>query len=65
MQSLLAEAFRLHLLSGLEDELRLAMSHAGLRTPITSLRHYGGVLPRTSEIVETALQVESARGAVA
>ena len=49
----------------LEDELRLAMSHAGLRTPITSLRHYGGVLPRTSEIVETALQVESARGAVA
>jgi pyruvate/2-oxoacid:ferredoxin oxidoreductase alpha subunit/NAD-dependent dihydropyrimidine dehydrogenase PreA subunit len=38
----------------LEDELRLALSHAGVaRTPrIDHVRHYGGVLPQQQEIVE-------------
>jgi pyruvate/2-oxoacid:ferredoxin oxidoreductase alpha subunit len=39
----------------IEDELRLALSHEGLQAPIESLRHYGGVLPRSAEIVERAL----------
>jgi pyruvate/2-oxoacid:ferredoxin oxidoreductase alpha subunit len=38
----------------LEDELRLAVSHAGFQAlpPINRLRHYGGVLPQQHEIVE-------------
>jgi pyruvate/2-oxoacid:ferredoxin oxidoreductase alpha subunit len=38
----------------LEDELRLALSHAGAgsRIPIDHLRHCGGVLPAQREIVE-------------
>jgi pyruvate/2-oxoacid:ferredoxin oxidoreductase alpha subunit len=38
----------------LEDELRLALSHAGFqgRLAIDNLRHYGGVLPQQQEIVE-------------
>jgi len=37
----------------LEDELRLALSHAGVQRPpeIESVRHYGGVLPQQDEIV--------------
>lgn len=37
----------------LEDELRLALSHAGIRDypEIESIRHYGGVLPQMDEIV--------------
>jgi len=37
----------------LEDELRLALSHAGVggTLPITSVRHAGGVLPAQDEIV--------------
>jgi pyruvate/2-oxoacid:ferredoxin oxidoreductase alpha subunit/NAD-dependent dihydropyrimidine dehydrogenase PreA subunit len=36
----------------LEDELRLALSHAGVAPPpITSVRRLGGILPRESEIV--------------
>lgn len=37
----------------LEDELRLALSHAGLNNhpPIESVRHYGGVLPQMDEII--------------
>ena len=36
----------------LEDELRLALSNAGLAPPpIESVRHYGGILPQTAEIV--------------
>jgi len=37
----------------LEDELRLALSHAGITgtLPINSLRHHGGVLPSQDEIV--------------
>ena len=47
----------------LEDELRLALSHAGLAPayPIESLRHFGGVLPQPGEIVErvTAQEVHA------
>ena len=43
----------------LEDELRLAVSHAGLRLPpLSSVRHFGGVLPQESEIVAKALATE-------
>jgi pyruvate/2-oxoacid:ferredoxin oxidoreductase alpha subunit len=40
----------------IEDELRLALSHAGGPMPeIQHLRHYGGVLPRQEEIVACVL----------
>ena len=36
----------------LEDELRLALSHAGApQRPIDNLRHFGGILPSQEEIV--------------
>lgn len=42
----------------LEDELRLALSHAGVAPPpIHSLRRMGGVLPQEQEIVERVLGV--------
>jgi pyruvate/2-oxoacid:ferredoxin oxidoreductase alpha subunit len=38
----------------LEDEIRLALSHAGIAPPlIRHLRHSGGVLPQVREVVET------------
>ncbi len=41
----------------LENELRLALSHAGIATPpISSVRRYGGVLPEQSEIIAGVLQ---------
>lgn len=41
----------------LEDEVRLAASHAGLALPpILGVRRYGGVLPSVSEIVERVLE---------
>jgi pyruvate/2-oxoacid:ferredoxin oxidoreductase alpha subunit/NAD-dependent dihydropyrimidine dehydrogenase PreA subunit len=42
----------------LEDELRLALSHAGLRDhpPIESVRRFGGILPQQSEIVGHVLR---------
>jgi pyruvate/2-oxoacid:ferredoxin oxidoreductase alpha subunit/NAD-dependent dihydropyrimidine dehydrogenase PreA subunit len=41
----------------LEDELRLALSRAGLPTPsIEAVRHMGGVLPQQAEIVAALLQ---------
>jgi 2-oxoglutarate ferredoxin oxidoreductase subunit alpha/2-oxoisovalerate ferredoxin oxidoreductase alpha subunit len=49
----------------IEDELRLALSHAGLAAPISSLRHYGGVLPRADEIVDAALGLTVAEGVLA
>ncbi len=50
----------------LEDELRLALSHADLRLPpLTSLRHQGGVLPRAGEIVDHAAGLVAREGAVA
>jgi 2-oxoisovalerate ferredoxin oxidoreductase alpha subunit len=41
----------------LEDEMRLAMSHAGLRwtAPIENVQRYGGALPSHQEIVERVL----------
>jgi pyruvate/2-oxoacid:ferredoxin oxidoreductase alpha subunit len=37
----------------LEDEMRLALSHAGITPPpISSVRHYGGVLPAQDEILD-------------
>ncbi|MBN2369856.1 MAG: 3-methyl-2-oxobutanoate dehydrogenase subunit VorB [Vicinamibacteria bacterium] len=49
----------------LEDELRLALSHAGMRLParIESLRHYGGVLPQLHEIVDVVLPDALSAGA--
>jgi pyruvate/2-oxoacid:ferredoxin oxidoreductase alpha subunit len=36
----------------LEDELRLAVSHAGLKTPpIEHVRRHGGILPSQQEIL--------------
>jgi 2-oxoglutarate ferredoxin oxidoreductase subunit alpha/2-oxoisovalerate ferredoxin oxidoreductase alpha subunit len=46
----------------LEDELRLAISRAGIRTPaIESLNRYGGVLPSHDEIVEQVSRTTRAR----
>ena len=43
----------------LEDELRLAVSHAGLAVPpIESVRHMGGVLPQSGEVVKAVLSRE-------
>jgi len=37
----------------LEDELRLALSHAGVAPPpITHVRHQGGILPQLDEVVQ-------------
>jgi hypothetical protein len=38
----------------LEDEVRLALSHADVRDapPISHVRRYGGVLPQQQEIVD-------------
>jgi pyruvate/2-oxoacid:ferredoxin oxidoreductase alpha subunit/NAD-dependent dihydropyrimidine dehydrogenase PreA subunit len=48
----------------LEDELRLALSLAGVAPPpIHAVRHYGGVLPQHREIVDRVTGViEAARG---
>jgi pyruvate/2-oxoacid:ferredoxin oxidoreductase alpha subunit/NAD-dependent dihydropyrimidine dehydrogenase PreA subunit len=42
----------------LEDELRLALSRAGIHAlpPIDSVRHFGGVLPTQQEVVEAVLK---------
>jgi pyruvate/2-oxoacid:ferredoxin oxidoreductase alpha subunit len=43
----------------LEDELRLALSHAGIAPPpIDHVRHYGGILPQQGEIVDEVLRGE-------
>ncbi len=46
----------------LEDELRLALSHAGVGAPppIHNVRHYGGVLPQQQEIVSAVRSLEEA-----
>jgi pyruvate/2-oxoacid:ferredoxin oxidoreductase alpha subunit/NAD-dependent dihydropyrimidine dehydrogenase PreA subunit len=49
----------------LEDELRLALSHAGVTSPpeIHRIQHYGGVLPQQREIVDyIAALVEADHG---
>ncbi len=44
----------------LEDELRLALSHAGIAPPrIDHVRHMGGILPQTREIVDRVLDVSA------
>ncbi len=41
----------------LEDEMRLALSHAGITPPpLSSVQRYGGMLPQQSEIVAHVLQ---------
>lgn len=41
----------------LEDEVRLALSHAGLSLPpVTTVRRHGGILPAESEILQALLQ---------
>jgi pyruvate/2-oxoacid:ferredoxin oxidoreductase alpha subunit/NAD-dependent dihydropyrimidine dehydrogenase PreA subunit len=43
----------------LEDEMRLALSHAGLQGPrIHHLRHMGGMLPQVSEILDKVRAIE-------
>jgi len=43
----------------LEDEMRLAMSHAGLEVPpIDRVQRYGGILPQHGEILDAVLQGE-------
>jgi pyruvate/2-oxoacid:ferredoxin oxidoreductase alpha subunit len=45
----------------LEDELRLALSHAGIVPPaIEHVQRYGGVLPQVQEIVQSVLTVAPA-----
>jgi pyruvate/2-oxoacid:ferredoxin oxidoreductase alpha subunit/NAD-dependent dihydropyrimidine dehydrogenase PreA subunit len=47
----------------LEDELRLAMSYAGVALPeMHSVRHSGGVLPSMDEIVEKVLAINPGSG---
>jgi pyruvate/2-oxoacid:ferredoxin oxidoreductase alpha subunit/NAD-dependent dihydropyrimidine dehydrogenase PreA subunit len=51
----------------LEDEMRLALSHAGVQAlpPIASVRRMGGVLPQQGEIVERARALVKQRGVAA
>jgi pyruvate/2-oxoacid:ferredoxin oxidoreductase alpha subunit len=44
----------------LEDEMRLALSHAGVHAPppISHVRRMGGILPSQAEIVERVLSVK-------
>jgi pyruvate/2-oxoacid:ferredoxin oxidoreductase alpha subunit len=47
----------------LEDELRLALSHADVRQcpPIESVRHFGGILPQQDEIVSAIMAPTAGR----
>jgi pyruvate/2-oxoacid:ferredoxin oxidoreductase alpha subunit len=44
----------------LEDEMRLALSHAGVGAlpPISRVQHYGGVLPQAREIIDKVFAME-------
>ncbi|HEX9729091.1 MAG TPA: 3-methyl-2-oxobutanoate dehydrogenase subunit beta [Gemmatimonadales bacterium] len=45
----------------LEDELRLALSHADLRTPrLARVRHFGGVLPQQREVIDAVIALGEA-----
>jgi len=45
----------------LEDELRLALSHANMVSPpIASVRRQGGILPQQSEILARILKTQEA-----
>jgi pyruvate/2-oxoacid:ferredoxin oxidoreductase alpha subunit len=61
--ALMPQVSRLVIVEGspgqLEDELRLALSHAGLLPPpVTPVRHYGGVLPSQDEILDAILECQ-------
>ena len=46
----------------LEDELRLALSHAGVQPPpMSHVRRMGGSLPSQGEIVEHVLALDEVR----
>jgi 2-oxoglutarate ferredoxin oxidoreductase subunit alpha/2-oxoisovalerate ferredoxin oxidoreductase alpha subunit len=46
----------------LEDELRLALSHADvLPPPLSHVRRMGGILPSQDEIIEHVLGLEEVR----
>lgn len=65
LRPLLREGVRLVVVEAsagqLEDELRLALSHAGLAVPpLRSIQRYGGVLPTSRQIVTTILEGVSA-----
>src|ERR1035438_1068055 len=48
----------------LEDEMRLALSHAGIQPPpITSVRRLGGMLPQQAEILAGIRESQPAAGA--
>jgi len=49
----------------LEDELRLAISHAGVHAPpaIDSVRRFGGILPQQREIVDRVRRIEGKEAA--
>lgn len=50
----------------LEDELRLALSHAGLGTPpLSRVQRLGGVLPQQAEIVDGVRAAQAREGALA
>ena len=60
LKTILPSVKRLVIVEGspgqLEDELRLALSHAGIAPPpITPVQHYGGVLPSQDEILRAIL----------
>ena len=47
----------------LEDEMRLALSHAGITElpPIAHVQHSGGILPQSAEIAQVVLNMEVAK----
>ncbi len=66
LKTILPSVSRLVVVEGspgqLEDELRLALSHAGIAPPpITPVRHYGGVLPSQDEILGAILSIQGGR----
>jgi pyruvate/2-oxoacid:ferredoxin oxidoreductase alpha subunit/NAD-dependent dihydropyrimidine dehydrogenase PreA subunit len=66
LKAILPRVSRLVIVEGspgqLEDELRLALSHAGLTPPpITPVQHYGGVLPSQNEILNAIISNQGVR----
>jgi len=66
LKAVLPRVSRLVIVEGspgqLEDELRLALSHAGIAPPpITAVQHYGGVLPSQDEILHAILTTHEVR----